>query len=61
MAALIGSIAVFRIVTIEREYGCGGGGIAKTLAEQLGWNLWDQRLTKEIAAMAKVDSAAVER
>jgi cytidylate kinase len=52
---------MFRIVTIEREYGCGGGGIAKRLAEQLGWKLWDQRLTNEIAAMAKVDSAAVER
>lgn len=52
---------MFRIITIEREYGCGGGGIAKKLAEQLGWTLWDQRVTKEIAGMAKVDSSAVER
>jgi cytidylate kinase len=52
---------VFRIITIEREYGCGGGGIARKLAEQLGWTLWDQRITKEIAGMANVDSSAVER
>jgi cytidylate kinase len=52
---------VFRIITIEREYGCGGGGIARKLAEQLGWTLWDQRVTKEIASMANVDSSAVER
>lgn len=52
---------MFRIITIEREYGCGGGGIARKLAEQLGWTLWDQRVTKEIAGMANVDSSAVER
>jgi cytidylate kinase len=52
---------VFRIVTIEREYGCGGAEIARKLAEQLGWTLWDQRLTEEIAGLAKVDCSAVER
>jgi cytidylate kinase len=52
---------VFRIVTIEREYGCGGGAIASQLAERLGWTLWDQRLTEEIASMANVDCSAVER
>ncbi len=52
---------MFRIVTIEREYGCGGGAIAKALAERLGWNLWDHRITEEIAAMAHVDCSIVER
>jgi cytidylate kinase len=52
---------VFRIVTIEREYGCGGGHIANMLADQLGWKLWDQRLTEEIASLANVDCAAVQR
>jgi cytidylate kinase len=52
---------VFRIVTIEREYGCGGGAIAQRLSQQLGWNLWDHRLTEEIAGMANVDCSAVER
>ncbi|MEY2396811.1 MAG: Cytidylate kinaselike family, partial [Acidobacteriaceae bacterium] len=28
---------MFRIITIEREYGCGGGAIAAQLADRLGW------------------------
>ena len=52
---------MFRIVTIEREYGCGGGTIAAQLAERLGWTLWDHKLTEEIASLANVDCSAVER
>lgn len=52
---------MFRIITIEREYGCGGGAIAAELAERLGWELWDRRLTEEIARMANVDCTAVMR
>jgi cytidylate kinase len=52
---------LFRIITIEREYGCGGGTIARKLAERLGWRLWDQSLTEEIAKLANVDCSAVER
>jgi cytidylate kinase len=52
---------MFRLITIEREYGCGGGAIAAQLAEHLGWKLWDHLLTEEIARMAKVDSSAVRR
>ncbi len=52
---------MFRIITIEREYGCGGGGIAKALSERLGWSLWDHKITEEIAAMAHVDCSTVER
>ena len=52
---------MFRIVTIEREYGCGGGAIARQLAARLNWKLWDQTLTQEIATMAHVDCSAVER
>ena len=43
---------MFRIVTIEREFGSGGGGIACELARRLGWKLWDQQLTCEIAQRA---------
>src|SRR5712671_6698477 len=50
---------MFRIVTIEREFGSGGGGIACELARQLGWKLWDQQLTCEIAQRAQVSEAAV--
>jgi len=51
---------MFRIITVEREYGCGGGGIAAQLAERLGWKLWDHLITEEIAKIAKVDCKAVE-
>jgi cytidylate kinase len=50
---------MFRIVTIEREYGSGGGGIACELARRLGWKLWDQQLTCEIAQRAQVSETAV--
>jgi cytidylate kinase len=52
---------LFRIITIEREFGCGGGLIAAGLAEHLGWKLWDQALTDEIAKLAQVDCATVQR
>src|ERR1700679_2130876 len=51
--------AMFRIVTLEREFGSGGGGIACQLARRLGWKLWDQQLTCEIAQRAQVSEAAV--
>ena len=52
---------MFRLVTIEREYGCGGAAIAATLAEHLGWKLWDHLLTEEIARIANVEPSAVMR
>jgi cytidylate kinase len=52
---------VIRTITIEREYGAGGGAIAKKLAARLGWKLWDQELTCEIARVAKVNQTVVER
>jgi len=52
---------MFRLVTIERECGCGGGVIAAQLAHHLGWKLWDRQLTDEIARLAKVDPSAVRR
>jgi len=51
---------MIKIITIEREYGCGGGEIAQLLATQLGWRLWDQLLTEEIAKLAKCPKAVVE-
>ena len=52
---------MFRLVTIEREYGCGAATIAAELASRLGWKLWDHLLTEEIARLAKVDPSAVMR
>ncbi|MGB2592435.1 MAG: cytidylate kinase-like family protein [Candidatus Acidiferrum sp.] len=51
---------MIKILTIEREYGSGGGEIAQLLAEQLGWKLWDQLLTEEIARLANCPKAVVE-
>jgi len=51
--------AMFRIITLEREYGCGGGGISCKLARKLGWKVWDQQLTAEIAKRAQVHEEAV--
>jgi len=51
---------MINIVTIEREYGSGGGEIAQRLANQLGWKLWDQLLTEEIARLANCPKAVVE-
>lgn len=48
------------IITIEREYGCGGGEIAQLVANRLGWKLWDQRLTEEIARLVNCPKAVVE-
>jgi len=51
---------VIKIVTIEREYGSGGGEIAQLLSTQLGWKLWDQLLTEEIARLANCPKAVVQ-
>jgi cytidylate kinase len=51
---------VIKIITIEREYGSGGGEIAQLVAQQLGWKLWDQLLTEEIAKLANCPKAVVE-
>jgi cytidylate kinase len=50
---------MIRIITVEREFGCGGGAIAAKLARRLGWTLWDQLLTDEIAQRMDCDSRNV--
>jgi cytidylate kinase len=52
---------MIKIVTIEREYGCGGSEIAQRLAEHLGWKLWDHILTEEIARLANCPKTVVEQ
>jgi cytidylate kinase len=51
---------MIKIVTIEREYGSGGGEIAQLLSTRLGWKLWDQLLTEEIARLANCPKAVVQ-
>lgn len=52
---------MIRVLTVEREYGSGGAVIAAKLAERLGWKLWDQLLTDEIARELECDCGAVEK
>lgn len=51
---------MIRVITVEREYGCGGGVIARELADRLGWKLWDQLLSTEIARLAECPQTQVE-
>jgi cytidylate kinase len=52
---------VYRVITVEREFGSGGAAIAKAISDRLGWKLWDQALTQEIATVAGVGTSAVRR
>jgi cytidylate kinase len=51
---------MIQAITIEREFGCGGSEIASLLAQRLGWNLWDERLTQEIARLTNSSPQAVQ-
>ena len=48
-------------ITIEREFGCGASEIAGLVASRLGWSLWDERLTQEIARLTESTPEAVEQ
>jgi cytidylate kinase len=52
---------MIRVITMDREYGTGAPDIAARLAERLGWKLWDQLLTNEIARLMECDCRAVEQ
>ena len=51
---------MIRIVTVEREYGSGAGDVARQLAQRLGWKLWDQSLTDEIARQMECPGQTVQ-
>lgn len=48
------------VITIARQLGAGGGAIASSLAEALGWRLLDRALVERIAAELQVDPEQVE-
>jgi cytidylate kinase len=52
---------MFRVITVAREYGSGGGRIAQSLAGRLGWKLLDRCLVEKIAEMARVDPEVAEK
>jgi len=49
-----------RVITLEREYGSGGGAIAGKVASRLGWKLWDHLLSEEFARRLGCDCRTVE-
>ena len=49
----------YRVLTVNREFGSGGGRIAQTIAEWLGWKLLDRDIIDAIAYAAHVDSSVV--
>ncbi|HEY1254830.1 MAG TPA: cytidylate kinase-like family protein [Terracidiphilus sp.] len=49
----------YRVLTVNREFGSGGGRIAQTIAEWLGWKLLDRDIIDAIAYAAHVDSKVV--
>jgi len=53
-------VTMIRIITIDREFGSGGNVIAERVATRLGWKLWDQLLTDEIARRMDCDRRVVE-
>jgi len=52
---------MFRIVTVEREYGAGGSIIAHRVAETFRWTLLDRALVRSVARAAHVDTQTLER
>ena len=50
---------MIRAITMEREFGCGASEIASLVANRLGWSLWDERLTQEIARLTESTPQAV--
>lgn len=49
----------YRVLTVAREFGSGGGRIAKIVADRLGWKLLDRELIEEVARSARVDPRIV--
>lgn len=52
---------MYRMLTVAREYGSGGGPIAEKVADRLGWALLDHGLITRIAKHAQVDPALCAR
>jgi cytidylate kinase len=51
----------YRLLTVNREFGSGGGRIAQAIAEDLGWKLLDKDIIDAIAYAAHVEPSVVQR
>ena len=50
----------YKVLTVNREFGSGGGRIAQTIAKWLGWKLLDRDIIDAIAYAAHVDASVVK-
>jgi len=50
-----------KIITITREYGAGGGEVAKRLGDTLGWEVLDRELLHQAAEIEHMPDAELER
>lgn len=57
---LVDGIVYGPCLLISREYGCGGGAIARRVGDQLGWNVYDREIVNEIAQIGHVRQRLVE-
>ena len=48
-------------LTISREYGAGGGAMARLVAERLRWRLVDNEVVEEVARLAGMTPDEVAR
>lgn len=53
--------AQMRAITISREYGSGGGEIARRVAARLGWQLVDHEMVVRIAQSLGVSESEIEQ
>ena len=51
----------YRVITVNREFGSGGGRIAQTIAKWLNWKLLDRNIIDAIAYAAHVDTKQVQQ
>ncbi len=52
---------MYRVLTIAREYGSGGGLIGRAISERLGWKVLDKAFIENVARAAKVDPQLARR
>ncbi|GAC1394715.1 MAG: cytidylate kinase-like family protein [Ktedonobacteraceae bacterium] len=53
-------IEQMRAITVSREYGSGGGEVARRVAQQLGWRLVDHEIVVRVARTLGVSQEAAE-
>src|SRR6266568_3848904 len=59
VSAVRRALMEYRVLTVNREFGSGGGRIAQSIAQRLGWKLLERDIIDAIAYAAHVDKKVV--